>query len=400
MPSKSIVRSLLSWFARKARDLPWRRTDDPYAIWVSEIMLQQTQVRTVIPYWTRWMQAFPTIQSLAKASPQRVLKLLEGLGYYTRARNLQRAAKLLWRENAGRFPNDYVEVLALPGIGRYSAGAICSIAFNQPIPVVDGNVARVLTRFFGITQRLGGARVTKRLWKLAEALVREATRAPIAGARRWASLNQALMELGAVVCTPRQPQCETCPVQWRCVANRKGRTRRLPNLPARSTAIPRRVVAFIVGAKSRFLVRQTPPGTVNSCLWEFPNLEADPADGDILRLGEQALGFRPKSLRPVGRLKHSITHYRITLDIYRIDVPKPRKLRPSGGRWLTLGKLHELPFAGAHRKILAWLMRPSVATLVLRPCVRTLGLLGETALWRGPLRSAASAANTSSPLRA
>jgi A/G-specific adenine glycosylase len=169
---KTVVSALLKWFAVNARDLPWRRTRDPYAIWVSEIMLQQTQVKTVVPYWERWMLALPNIRSLAKVSPQKIHKLWEGLGYYTRVRNMQRAAQVIVNEHDGKYPRDFDAVLALPGIGRYTAGAICSIAFNHPTPILDGNVIRVLTRLFGVKGDPREKKTNSKLWKIAEDLVK------------------------------------------------------------------------------------------------------------------------------------------------------------------------------------------------------------------------------------
>ena len=169
-----IARKLLAWFSKNARDLPWRRTQDPYAIWVSEIMLQQTQVKTVLPYWERWMRALATVEALAEASPQQIHKLWEGLGYYTRVRNMQRAAQVVIKKYGGEFPREFDAVLALPGIGRYTAGAICSIAFNQPTPILDGNVIRVLTRLFGIKGDPREKKTNAKLWQIAEDLVKSA----------------------------------------------------------------------------------------------------------------------------------------------------------------------------------------------------------------------------------
>src|ERR1017187_4709307 len=169
--SSRLVPAFLDWFAQNARDLPWRRTRDPYAIWVSEIMLQQTQVKTVIPYWKRWMQELPTVKAATDASPDKIHKLWEGLGYYTRVRNLQKAARQIVEKHDGKFPDNFDDVLALPGIGRYTAGAICSIAFNQPTPILDGNVIRVLTRVFGIAKNPREKKTNAKLWQLAEELV-------------------------------------------------------------------------------------------------------------------------------------------------------------------------------------------------------------------------------------
>jgi A/G-specific adenine glycosylase len=321
---RAIVNNLLRWFRDNARDLPWRRMLDPYAIWVSEIMLQQTQVSTVIPYWERWMRELPDIQSLARASEQKVLKLWEGLGYYTRARNLHRAAKWL---NGGAFPCEYEQVLNLPGIGRYTAGAICSIAFNQPTPVLDGNVRRVLSRLFA---------THKDLWDIAQALVSIAARTK--SPRSCSALNQALMELGAVICTAREPRCGECPVATICRARKLGRLKDFPARSRRATSIPRRFAAYVYHHKGRYLVRQRPNKVVNARLWEFPNIEIN--GGARLR---RAL---PKT-RPFCAFKHTIMHYRIAVEAFLIN-KKPK----IPGKWLSLARLDQLPFSSAHRKIL------------------------------------------------
>jgi len=408
---------LLDWFSANARDLPWRRTRDPYAIWVSEIMLQQTQVKTVIPYWNRWMRELPTIAAVASANPDKIHKLWEGLGYYTRARNLQEAAKQIMEKHGGQFPHNSDDVLALPGIGRYTAGAICSIAFNQPTPILDGNVIRVLTRVFGIAENPRGKKTNAQLWQLAEELVTHASRITFPVSRsnsrtrtsrlRYTSprqgtkdeddtacshLNQSLMELGALVCTPRNPQCQICPVKKLCVAFQENRVAELPNLGKRKAATARRFVAFVVERNGRFLVRQRPAGAVNAHLWEFPNVEIHPRPGssghqsahysrkksqsqltsaatvrepdwEIIRAAK-SLGIEPPAILPLCTVKHSITRYRITLEAFRVHLggrssttPKhwgTRRACPSGRNnvWLPLAKLSPLAFTSAHRKIL------------------------------------------------
>jgi len=259
--TKPLVSLLLAWFAQNARDLPWRRTRDPYAIWVSEIMLQQTQVKTVIPYWDRWMRELPTIAALAEARPETIHKLWEGLGYYTRVRNMQKAAREIVAEcrrgNAFqnklesphvvsyKFPNNFKDVLALPGIGRYTAGAICSIAFNQPTPILDGNVIRVLARVFGIGENPREKNANARLWTLAEQLVTHATR-KTRYAFPCSHLNQSLMELGALLCSPREPKCSVCPISRHCFACQKNRVTEFPNLEKRPSATARRFAAFVI----------------------------------------------------------------------------------------------------------------------------------------------------------
>ncbi len=385
-----LVPLLLNWFSANARDLPWRRTRDPYAIWVSEIMLQQTQVKTVIPYWERWMRELPSIKAAANASPDKIHKLWEGLGYYTRARNLQKAAQQIVEKHGGTFPRTFDDVLALPGIGRYTAGAICSIAFNQPTPILDGNVIRVLTRIFGIAENPKKKETNARLWKLAGELIVHASRFTHYGAKSrtrtrmkdeddcYSCLNQSLMELGALICTPRNPQCPICPVKKLCAAFRKNRVNELPNLGKREAATPRRFVAFVVERNGRFLVRQRPAGVVNAHLWEFPNAEVFPsksssgresahcsdrknqsrltsavaipnADEEVIRAAKR-IGLPFCEAKPLCTVKHSITRYRITLEAFRVRLKdSPPK---NGNCWKSAGQLHQLAFSSAHKKVL------------------------------------------------
>jgi A/G-specific adenine glycosylase len=354
-----IVRGLLAWFDKNARDLPWRRTRDPYAIWVSEIMLQQTQVKTVLPYWQRWMRALPSLEALARAQPERVLKLWEGLGYYHRARNLQKAAQVVVADSEGKFPEKFEEVLALPGIGRYTAGAICSIAFNQPRPILDGNVIRVLTRLFGIGKNPHERLTNEKLWRLAERLVARAAVAdrrhpsPLARHSGACSLfNQALMELGALVCTPREPQCRLCPLRSLCVAYDRNRVEALPNFRRRPAQTARRFAAFVVETRGRFLVRQRPGNVVNACLWEFPNVELSEGHSDLKEAAQSTLQMKPISLTPLCTLKHSITRFRITLEVFSVESKIDFARNGQSGRWLTLREMRSLAFAGAHRRIL------------------------------------------------
>jgi A/G-specific adenine glycosylase len=343
-----LVVRLLDWFSKSARDLPWRGTRDAYAIWVSEIMLQQTQVKTVIPYWERWMQELPTIEATANVSLAKLHKLWEGLGYYTRVRNLQKAAQQIVGHHNGTFPNSFDEVFALPGIGRYTAGAICSIAFNQPTPILDGNVIRVLTRIFGITTDPREKQTNAKLWHLAEQLVLDATRNTLYSLS-CSSLNQSLMELGALICTPRCPSCATCPVKRLCVAFRDNRQAELPNLAKRATATTRRFVAFVAQHRGRFLIRQRPNGVFNAHLWEFPNFEIN-GESDAATLFKNLFGCKPPQLEKLCTIKHSITRYRITLEAHRVRLKlRPRKLT---GDWLTPAKFECLAFTSAHKRII------------------------------------------------
>jgi len=373
MKHRDIVQKLLTWFARNARRLPWRRTRDPYAVWVSEIMLQQTQVKTVLPYWERWMRALPDLAALAKAKPHTLHKLWEGLGYYARVRNMQRAARLMVERHGGGVPNDFDALLALPGIGRYTAGAVCSIAFDQPRPILDGNVIRVLARLCGIAGNPREPKTNARLWQLAKELVlRAAETAARTGpsrhvtrltfhvsrftppaSRPCSQFNQSLMELGALVCTPRQPGCGVCPIAKHCVAYRQGRVHELPGLSRRVRATPRRFIAFVAQSRRLFLVRQRPAGVVNAHLWEFPNLELPPADSDLKRAARRALGVWPRTLEPLATIKHSITRYRITLEVYRVTGREAARIpAETKGRWLGRSRLKELAFTSAHKQIL------------------------------------------------
>jgi A/G-specific adenine glycosylase len=361
---RQLVSLLLKWFSENARDLPWRRTHDPYAIWVSEIMLQQTQVKTVIPYWERWLRELPTILSLAKAPSDKIHKLWEGLGYYTRVRNLQKAAQVIVKKHSGIFPENFDDILELPGVGRYTAGAICSIAFNQPTPILDGNVIRVLTRISGIETDPREKKTNARLWQFAEKLVAHA-KAPGSQRKKLALaslaplcenscsfLNQSLMELGALACTPRNPKCPACPVQKLCVAFKTNRVEKLPNLTPRVATTARRFAAFIVKNQNQFLVRQRPAGLVNAHLWEFPNVELNNASVNLQTVANLSLGFSPKSVEPLCTIKHSITRYRITLDAFTVHVTRRSGIVQNNEQWLNLSELKKLSFPSAHRKIL------------------------------------------------
>jgi A/G-specific adenine glycosylase len=337
---KRIIPALLEWYAANARDLPWRRTKDPYRVFIAEIMLQQTQVKTVIPYFERWMRQLPTLAAFARARPQKVLKLWEGLGYYTRVRHAHAAAQVILRRHGGRFPRNFDDILALPGIGRYTAGAISSIAFNQPAPILDGNVIRVLSRIFGVEGNPRDKKTNATLWQLARDLVSVVP-------SRCSDLNQSLMELGALVCTPRRMRCSICPVRKFCFAFREGRLAEFPMRPPRVPATERRFMAFVARKENRFLVRQRPGGAVNAHLWEFPNIEVGLKDKRDGRDNKDA-AFLIVKARPICRIRHSITRHRILLEAYHA-----RAAATTPGIWKTIPQLKRLPFASAHRKILA-----------------------------------------------
>jgi A/G-specific adenine glycosylase len=338
---RRLARKCIRWFDLHARDLPWRRTRDPYAVWISEIMLQQTQVKTVIPYYERWMRTLPTVGDFARARPGRVLKLWEGLGYYRRARLAQSAARLIMEKHSGRFPDTFDEVLALPGVGRYTAGAICSIAFNQPAPILDGNVIRVLCRLLGIMGDSHSKVVNRKLWQTAAELV-------IASGEP-SRLNQGMMELGALICLPRQPKCPICPLCQDCFAWRWKRVEDFPTPATRATVTQRRFIALVVSDGERLLVRRRPDGVVNAGLWEFPNVEVAVNAKNLKAL---VAPFKIAEHSPFFRVRHSITRYRILLEAHRAELPAGPASAKSGAAWKTLAEIKKLPFTSAHRKVL------------------------------------------------
>ncbi len=345
------VRTLLRWYRAKARDLPWRRTRDPYAIWVSEVMLQQTRAQVVVAYWERWMRALPDVAALASAPEDRVLKLWEGLGYYSRVRNLQAAARMVRARFAGRIPSQFSVLRSLPGVGDYTAGALCSIAFDQPVPVVDGNVARVLTRVWGISGDPHRRRTREILARLATVLVQAAAREPAARHRHCADWNQALMELGAVCCTPRQPDCATCPWRRRCVARRTGRVDDYPNRRRRPQPVRQELWVWLLRHQGRFRLRPHPAGRSRSGYWEFPCSEAPPSSASAAHSGAEPAG---RSVRERFRLRHAITRYRYTVHVFAarwtrgLDIPG---LPGDGSRWFRPDEIERLPLSGLHRKI-------------------------------------------------
>jgi A/G-specific adenine glycosylase len=338
---RRLARKWIRWFNLNARDLLWRRTRDPYAIWISEIMLQQTQVKTVIPYYERWMRALPTIADFARARPERVLKLWEGLGYYRRVRLAQAAARLIIEKHSGRFPESFEEVLALPGVGRYTAGAICSIAFNQPAPILDGNVIRVLCRLLGISGDPRSKAVNRELWQATQELV-SASGDP-------SRLNQGMMELGALICLPRQPKCLSCPLRRECFAWQRKRVEDFPTLAPRALVTQRRFIALVVSKGGRLLVRRRPPGMVNAGLWEFPNFEVAV---NAKRLKPLVAPFNILERSPFFRVRHSITRYRILLEAYRAEVLVGANFAKAWAKLKTPAELKKLPFTSAHLKLM------------------------------------------------
>ncbi len=303
---------LLGWYDRNKRDLPWRRTRDPYAIWLSEVMLQQTQVSTVIPYWERFLTRFPTALALASAPLDDVLAGWKGLGYYTRARNLHRAAQEVVSRFGGRLPSTAEALLTLPGFGRYTAGAVASIAFGEEAPLVDGNVARVLSRLFEVEGLPGDKEREATLWALATALVK---------GERPGDFNQALMEHGATTCRPESPLCLLCPVRGACVAFRKGRVDELP--PAKVRATPKKLTLALAvwpHAGTLLFARRADSGLFGG-LWELPAAEVDEAlpEAEATARLATALGSELKLESALGTVKRQLTHRALTLRLLRVS---------------------------------------------------------------------------------
>jgi A/G-specific adenine glycosylase len=346
-----VRRALLRWYDAKRRDLPWRRTRDPYAIWISETMLQQTRVETVIPYYERFLKRFPDVDTLATADMDEVLGAWAGLGYYSRARNLKAAAQRVVDTHGGRLPDDVEGLRALPGIGRYTAGAVASIAFDRPEPVVDGNVARVLSRLLGIREDIARPAVVRRLWQEASDL---------AAGPRPGDLNQALMELGARVCIPAEPRCGECPLASHCDAKRQGDASKLPIKRPKSAARRVEAAAAWVVRRGRVLAVRRPPEGLLGGLWELPGGELasreEPAAGLRRNLRER-VGLAISRPEYVGAIEHVFTHRRLRLHVFRSDRPSGRT-RLEGfdaHRWLAPRSLRVLPHGAVTRKALALL---------------------------------------------
>ena len=302
-----MLAQLISWFEENQRPLPWRRSYDPYHVWISEVMLQQTQVETALPYYERFIQEIPTIEALARTPEERVLTLWAGLGYYRRARHLMAAAREIVAKHDGKMPSDYDAVLELPGVGQYMAGAILSIAFNKPYPVVDGNVRRVLSRVYGWTDDN-----PKQLWDAAEKLVNQA---------EPRLLNQALMELGAKVCSFRSPRCLICPIQNSCVAFKTGMQEKIPPVKKRPATVHVHLFAVVHRKAGRYLMKPV------DGMWEFPTFPELPAG----------------SFKQIGQCRHTITHHRLDVSVCA------GKIKSSDLVWKNID---EIPISSLTRKIL------------------------------------------------
>ncbi len=367
----AVRRRLLAWYRRNARDLPWRQTSDPYAIWVSEIMLQQTQVATVERYFPRFLAEFPTIAALAAAPEDRVLRQWEGLGYYRRARQLHAAAKIIVAEHDGKFPRDIESVRNLPGIGRYTAGAILSIAFDARQPILEANTIRLLARLRAIRGDLSTASCQSRLWQAAESLLPR---------RGSGTLNQALMELGSLICTPRGPKCDVCPLQSLCPTFARGLQDRIPMPRQQPVMEDVQEIAVIVSRRDgAILLRKCRLTERWAGLWDFPRFAANekttrvpgvdrrepPANSwkaggsaastpAILLDTEEVhrlAGISITNIQHFAKLRHGVTRFRITLNCFTAELAakSSRFHRQSDLRWVSLRELENYPLSTTGR---------------------------------------------------
>lgn len=356
MKTQKIVSSLLKWFVRNKRPLPWRKTQDPYRIWVSETMLQQTQVNTVIPYYRRWMRNFPSLTQLAQAPLSQVLKSWEGLGYYARARNLQRAAKIVLEKFGGKLPPSREALEKLPGIGRYTAGALASIAFNQPEPVLDGNVKRVLSRVFAVKEPVNQTAGERKLWEIAKGLLeRGFVSLSSRGKGVYGDFNQALMELGALICLPENPKCSLCPLERTCQAHRLGKETFFPVKIGRVNTEKLKTVAAVIWKKGRVLLQKQPLQGRWGGLWTFPQwtLINGKREKEFLeRRMEQDLGLSVQNLGPLMEIEHAFTKYRVHLRVFQGETAERGR-----GKWIEPQKLARLPFPKPHQKIAHWIQK-------------------------------------------
>jgi A/G-specific adenine glycosylase len=340
-------RRLLRWYDRHRRDLPWRRTRDPYAIWVSEVMLQQTRVAAVVPYYERFLERFPTIAALAAAEEEQILAAWSGLGYYGRARRLGAAARYLVETHGGELPRDPELLRRVPGIGRYTAGAIASVAFGLPEPVVDGNVRRVLSRLFSVSGGRGGRAAEERLlWDLAARLI---------GGPRPGDFNQALMELGAVVCRPVAPVCDVCPLARSCRSRSRGTIARFPMPEARRTPVERHVAIAIVRQNGRVLLERPGAASPLRGAWDLPAAASGAAHDAAERLRREIAerhGLTVDLGEPVSRYTHGILDQRLRVQVHPGRVRKAREHRGSDARWVTPASIDEVATSGATRKAL------------------------------------------------
>ena len=343
----------VDWYEANARELPWRNTREPYKVWLSEVMLQQTQVKTVLPYYERFLEQFPTVQDLAKADTDTVMKAWEGLGYYSRSRNLHKASKIVVEEFGGVFPSTLEEMLALPGIGRSTAGAILTFSDCGKYPILDGNVKRVFSRLLDIDELITKPEVEKTLWAFSQNLINATGNAY--------SLNQGLMELGATLCVTNKPQCLICPIQNHCLSFQHGTQHERP-IKASKVPTPHKTIAVgvIWNDKNQVLVQRRPDDGLLGGLWEFPGGKQEPGETleeTVQREVHEELGINIEVNDKIIAVKHAYSHFKITLHAYHCQYVsgEPTPTAASAWQWVALEDINELGFPKANKKVLACL---------------------------------------------
>jgi A/G-specific adenine glycosylase len=343
---------ILDWYSRNRRDLPWRGQPDPYAVWVSEIMLQQTRVETVIPYYERWMKRFPGVRELAASSEQDVLSQWEGLGYYSRARNLYKAAVLVVENHGGEIPRDLNGLRKLPGIGRYTAGAIASMAFGMDSAALDGNIRRVYSRVFNVAEPADSSTGVKILWELAEKLLPKG---------RAGDYNQALMDLGATICLPHNPACLLCPIKGLCKARALGLQEQRPVMNPKLKVPHFIVTAAVIRRKSKILLAKRPSKGLLGGMWEFPGGKVEKGESleaCLVREIREELGVGIQVGESVGIYDHAYTHFRITLHAFRCELSEgePRAVEAAGLVWVLPTDMDGYPMGKVDRQIATQLL--------------------------------------------
>ncbi len=350
---QDVRRRLLAWFRNHARTLPWRSEPTLYRVWVSEIMLQQTQVATVLPYFERFISQLPDVQSLAAIPESDLMKLWEGLGYYRRVRSMQAAAKQIMSVHNGNFPTSFDELIVLPGIGRYTAGAILSIALDKRLPILEGNTQRVYSRLMGLKQSPTAPDANRLLWQFAESILPR---------RGCGVLNQALMELGALICTPRSPACDNCPLRTRCYAAEHTMQETIPGKLTKLKYEDRTEFAFVVTnrEKSKYLVREIPSGRRWAGLWDFPRSSEQKfaAADDAANWLAIAEGVDLQAGTKQLTLKHAVTRFRITLHVYQARLVGGKSNAPHDWYFASSDELRSLPMSTTGRKIVNRLLSP------------------------------------------
>ncbi|MEK6256685.1 MAG: A/G-specific adenine glycosylase [Chloroflexota bacterium] len=348
-------KELIAWYRHNKRDLPWRVNPNGYGVWVSEIMLQQTRVETVIPYYESWMPRFPSVKALAEASQQEVLSMWEGLGYYSRARNLRKAAQQLVERHGAELPQDVTSLQTLPGIGRYTAGAIASMAFGMDEPVVDGNVKRVLARLFDVEESVDDANGQNRIWELARKYL------PTGQASEY---NQGLMDLGARICTPRNPKCDECPITKHCQAYQIGNQDQRPVRNAKPKIPTKYLAAAVVVEGQNVWLRQRPEKGLLGGMWEFPNIQVEETNHLQNQFEDgfkDELGTNLKRVSEVGIFKHAYTHFRVNVHAVRYSISRKASEihEAKRGQWVSLEELEKYPMGKVDRQISQQIMELS-----------------------------------------